>query len=491
VHAPESLDDDLCYRALRTRDRRFDGRFFVGVSSTGIYCRPVCPARTPRRENCTFHRCAAGAQEAGFRPCLRCRPETAPGTPAWLGPSAVVARALRLISGGALDDGRLPDLAERLGVGERHLRRLFRDHLGASPQAVAQTRRLLFAKRLLRETELPITQLALASGFRSHRRFHAAVRDAFGCAPRELRRPRAAAAADPGLELRFAYRAPFDWGGLLAFLDVRAVAGVERVVDGVYWRTFADGGALGVVSVAHDAARRELAVHVFSEEPAPLIRVGERVRRLFDVEADPAAIGAELRRDRILRPLLRARPGVRVPGAWDPFEIAVRAVLGQQVTVRGACTLAGRLVERTGRRVDDLPGVPSGLTHAFPAAEALTRARLAGLGLTGARERALRTLAEAVAGGEVALDGSVDPADARAALETLPGIGPWTARYVAMRALAEPDAFPDGDLGLRRALGAAGKPASAAELRRASEAWRPWRAYAAILLWGSEAGSAA
>lgn len=486
MEAWESLDDDVCYRALQTRDRRFDGRFFVGVSSTGIYCRPVCPARTPHRKNCTFHRCAASAQEAGFRPCLRCRPETAPGTPAWQGPSAIVARALRLISTGALDDGSLPELADRLGVGERHLRRLFHDHLGASPQAVAQTRRLLFAKRLLRETELPITQLALASGFRSHRRFHAAVREAFGCSPRELRRPRAATETDRGLELRFAYRPPFDWEGLLAFLELRAVAGVEQVAEGVYWRTFDESGVLGVVSVAHDPDREELQVRVFAAEPVSLIRLGERVRRLFDLEADPEAIRRELRSDHTLRRLLRARPGVRVPGAWDPFEIVVRAVLGQQVTVRGACTLAGRIVERVGRRIPILAGVPAGLSHAFPEAAALAGADLGRLGLTGARERALATVARAASSGDVVLDGSVDPAAVRSALEALPGIGPWTARYIAMRGLGEPDAFPDGDLGLRKALGTANEPVSAAELRTGSEAWRPWRAYAAILLWGSE-----
>ena len=443
----------------------------------------------PRRENCTFYRCAAAAQEAGYRPCLRCRPEAAPGTPAWVGPSAVVTRALRLISDGALDDGSVSELAERLGLGERHLRRLFQDHLGASPQAVAQTRRLLFAKRLLRETELPITQVALASGFRSHRRFHAAVRDSFGCAPRELRRPRATGGAEPGLALRFAYRPPFDWDGLLAFLELRAVAGVECVMHGVYWRTFDEGGAVGVISVAHDARREELAVHVFAPEPVPLIRVGERVRRLFDLQADPAAIAGDLRRDKILGPLLRRRPGVRVPGAWDRFEIAVRAVLGQQVTVRGARTLAERLVERAGRPFASIAGVPCELTQTFPAPAALAHASLAGLGLTGARVRALATLADAAAGGRILLDGSADSAAAHAQLEALPGIGPWTAHYVAMRALGEPDAFPDGDLGLRRALGTAGKPASVAELRRASEAWRPWRAYAAILLWGSEAGA--
>lgn len=486
MEPPEPLDEDVCYRALETRDRRFDGRFFVGVSSTGIYCRPVCPARTPHRKNCTFHVCAASAQEAGFRPCLRCRPETAPGTPAWQGSSALVARALRLIANGALDDGSLPELADRLGVGERHLRRLFQDHLGASPHAVAQTRRLLFAKRLLRETELPITQLALASGFRSHRRFHAAVRDAFGCSPRELRTPRTTSETDRGLELRFAYRPPFDWEAMLAFLELRAVAGVERVTEGMYWRTFDESGVLGVVSVAHDPDRLELAVRVFASEPVSLIRLGARVRRLFDLEADPEAIGRELGRDRTLRPLLKARPGVRVPGAWDPFEIVVRGVLGQQITVRGACTLAGRIVARVGRRLPALPGVPDGLTHAFPGPETLAGARLDGLGLTGARERTLGTVADAVTSGEVVLDGSVEPATARAALEALAGIGPWTARYVVMRGLGEPDAFPDGDLGLRKSLGVVGKPVSSAELRKASEAWRPWRAYAAILLWGSE-----
>jgi AraC family transcriptional regulator of adaptative response / DNA-3-methyladenine glycosylase II len=482
------LDDGVCYRALRTRDRRFDGRFFVGVSSTGVYCRPVCPARTPRPENCTFHRCAAAAQEAGFRPCLRCRPEAAPGTPAWLGPSATVARALRLIGAGALDDGSLPELAERLGVGERHLRRLFRDHVGASPQAVAQTRRLLFARRLLRETRLPITELALASGFQSHRRFHAAVREAFGCSPRELRKPHLRLGGDSGLELRLSYRPPFDWDGLLSFLELRAIPGVERVEGGTYWRTLEEEGVVGAVSVHHDAERRELVARVFSAEPLPLIRVGERVRRLFDLSADPEAIGAELGHDERLRKLLRVRPGVRVPGAWDPFEIAVRAVLGQQVTVRGARTLAGRVVASAGSPLPAVPGIPEGLTHTFPAPEALRSAGLGGLGLTGARERALRALAEAVAVGDVALDGSVDPAEAVAGLEALPGLGPWTACYVAMRGLGEPDAFPEGDLGLRRALAANGALPSPRELHRASEAWRPWRAYAAILLWSGDPG---
>jgi AraC family transcriptional regulator of adaptative response / DNA-3-methyladenine glycosylase II len=467
------LDPDVCYRALRTRDARFDGRFFVAVRSTGVYCRPICPASTPRRENCEFVACAAAAQEAGFRPCLRCRPEASPGTPAWLGTSATVSRALRLIGEGCLDEGPVGDLAERLGLGERQLRRLFLRHLGASPVAVAQNRRLLFAKKLIDETALPMSEVAFASGFASIRRFNAALRGAYGRSPSELRRSRRRA-AESGTRLRLPYRAPFDWDGLLDFFALRAIPGVERVADGAWERSIAIGGARGRVRVTQARSEDWLVADLRLDAPAPLIQVAERLRRVFDLGADPGEIVGQLARDARLARRAAEVPGVRVPGAWDGFELAVRAVLGQQVSVRGATTLAGRLVERYGEKLDDM--------YLFPEPRVLARARLASLGLPGARARTINGLARAVQDGSLRLDASLGLDDTVRALRELPGVGPWTAQYIAMRALREPDAFPAGDLGLRKALGN-GRPLPEKELEEASQAWRPWRAYAAMLLW--------
>ena len=473
------LDPDICYRALKTRDARFDGRFFVAVRSTGVYCRPICPASTPRRENCEFVACAAAAQAAGFRPCLRCRPEASPGTPAWLGSSATVSRALRLIGEGCLDQGSVGDLAERLGLGERQLRRLFLRHLGASPIAVAQNRRLLFAKKLIDETPLSMSEIAFASGFASIRRFNAAVRGAYARSPSDLRRTRRRH-PEAGTRLRLPYRAPLDWQGLLDFLALRATPGVERVADGAYMRSISIDGARGCVRVEPLRGEDCLVADVQLDGPAPLIQVAERLRRVFDLGADPAEIVGHLRRDARLAARARAVPGVRVPGAWDGFELAVRAILGQQVSVRGATTLAGRLVQRYGEKLD-----AGGLSHLFPEPQVLARARLATLGLPGARARAISGLARAVADGALRIDASRGLDQTVRALSALPGVGPWTAQYVAMRALREPDAFPAGDLGLRKALGN-GTPMPERQLERCSEAWRPWRAYAAMLLWRAE-----
>ncbi len=473
------LDPGICYRALRTRDARFDGRFFVAVRSTGIYCRPVCPARTPRRENCLFLPCAAAAESAGFRPCRRCRPESAPGTPAWAGTSATVSRGLRLIAEGALDGpGGVPELAGRLGIGERHLRRLFVEHLGAAPLAIAQTRRAHFAAQLLRETDWPVQRVAEAAGFRSLRRFHEAVRAAFGCAPRDLRarrRPDADAAA-----IRLAWRPPFAADALLGYLASRRVPGVESLRGSTLRRSLRVDGRLLVVEVDLAADPRAIAVRVHGAEPADWLAVAERVRAVFDLGADPGAIAAQLGADPLLRPRLERLPGVRVVGAWDPFETAVRVVLHQQISVPAATRLSGRVAERFGTRLPDaLRGADDGgPTHAFPDAAALADAPLETIGLTRARAAALRGLAAAVVDGRLDLGPGADPDAARDALLALPGIGPWTAELVRMRALREPDAFPAGDLGLRRALGC-----SAAELERRAERWRPWRAYAATLLW--------
>jgi len=473
------LDPDVCYRALASRDARFDGRFFVGVVSTGIYCRPICPARTPLRRNCRFFPAAAAAAAAGFRACRRCRPETSPASAAWHGTSALVTRALRLVAAGALDTGSVADLAARVGTGERQLRRLFVEHVGASPLAVAQTRRVHFAKQLLDETSLPVTTIAHAAGFASVRRFNTAMRTAWGQPPRALRRA-PAAARGAGVELRLGYRPPFDAEALLAYLALRALPGVEEVADGTWRRSVTFDGASGVIEVRPDPAAHQLRLHVPAALAPHVGRVAARVRRVFDLDADPAPIAAQLGGDPELAARLARRPGVRVPGAWDGFELAVRAILGQQVTVAGATTLAGRIAAACGA---PLAAPAGGVRVLAPTPAALAAADLAAVGLPRARAEALRALARAVASGRLGLDAALDPDEAVRRLEALPGVGPWTAQYVALRALGAPDAFPASDLGLRRALATNGQLPTPRALERRAEAWRPWRGYAAVLLW--------
>lgn len=482
------IDADICYRALRSRDARFDGRFFIGVATTGIYCRPVCPARTPLRKNVKFFACAAAAEAAGFRPCRRCRPETAPGTPAWAGTSATVSRALRLIGDGDLDEAGVAALAARLGVGDRHLRRLFDEHLGASPVEVAQSRRIHAARMLLDNTALPITDIAFASGYSSVRRFNTAFRNAFDRSPRDVRRDRrnghAAEPVDAPLEVRLSYRPPFDWSGLARFFEQRALPGVEAVVRGTYTRTIRVGDRIGSMTVHHDPEHRQLVMAVSAALAPALPDIAARVRRVFDLHADPVTVHGQLSADARLRPLVKRRPGLRVPGAWDPFEIAVRAVVGQQVSVAAARTLCGRIVARYG---DIFPVNGTGaLSHVFPAPERLANARMNGLGLTTRRIATIAAMARAFANRtiDVAAADSLESLVAR--LTELPGVGPWTAQYIAMRALGEPDAFPTGDLGLIRGWELLTKrTVSAKELDRAAENWRPWRAYAALHLWTS------
>ncbi|HEX2669152.1 MAG TPA: AlkA N-terminal domain-containing protein [Gammaproteobacteria bacterium] len=478
------LDFAACDRARLAQDPRFDGRFFIGVTSTGIYCRPICPAPTAKQRNVRYFPTAAAAAEAGFRPCLRCRPEAAPGTPAWLGTSATVRRALRLIQEGALDSQSVEELSARLGIGPRHLHRLFVQHVGASPLAVAQTRRLHFAKHLIDDTRLAMTDIALASGFGSLRRFNDAFRQTYGRAPRDLRRERRPEAAGDALRLRLAYRPPYDWTAIREFLALRALPGVERVEDGSYARSVQVGGRTGWIEVrpVPKADALELAVHGL--EPAALFGVVSKVRQVFDLAADPKDVREVLRKDVLLQPLLRRRPGLRVPGAWDPFEIAVRAVLGQQVSVAAARTFATRIVAAHGV---PLAAPAGGLTHLFPTPAALAGTDLAGIGLTRARAATLTALATAVRDGAVAFDATGE--EVRAALRAIPGIGNWTAEYIAMRALSDPDAFPAEDLVLRRVAGGS-KPLTAKGLLERSEAWRPWRAYAVLHLWRSSSEEA-
>jgi AraC family transcriptional regulator of adaptative response / DNA-3-methyladenine glycosylase II len=486
-----NLDAATLYRAVESRDRRFEGRFVLGVLTTGIYCRPGCPARLPRPENVRFFACPAAAESTGFRPCRRCRPEAAPGTPASLGTGATVARALRLIDEGGLDGAGIDDLAARLGLGGRHLRRLFVEQLGASPLSIARSRRVHFARKLLDETDLPMVEVAAAAGFGSLRRFNTEVRAVFQRSPTELRGRRKGALLPVGdgsrLGLRLAYKPPYDWPAALAFLRARAIPGVERVDDSCYQRTISLGGTIGIIDVrpaASGAAFLELRVPAaFAPQ---LHAVAARVSRLFDLGADPIAIDDHLARSPRLAPLVARHPGLRVPGAWDGFELAVRAILGQQITVAGATTLSGRLVRAFGAPLEAPSG--DGLTHLFPTAAALAEADSASIGLPRARGETIRALAARARDQEITLDLPPSPDAERARLAAIPGIGAWTVEYIALRAFGEPDAFPASDLALRRALHdpAEGDDAPGERaVARLAEPFRPFRAYAALHLWTS------
>ena len=506
------LDADSCYRAIVARDTRFDGHFFTAVKTTGVYCRPICSARTPRRSSCDFYRTAVAAEHAGFRPCLRCRPELAPGRVDF---NTTLAESIFAhLQAGALDEGSIETLAADIGLSSRQVRRIVLDHYGVTPIEVAQTHRLLFAKKLLQETSLSMTQLAFASGFRSLRRFNAAFRDQYSLSPSALRREagngtHGDVSPDDAIDerqgdivLRLSYRPPLDWEAMAGYLGYRATRGVEQVdrVDGqsVYRRTIAlsssSGPVHGWLSVtvpsAEQALRRRdtnvLVVTLSSGLLPALMSTMQRLRELFDLDADPLRIAAHLATDPLLAADVEAAPGLRMPGAWDRFELALRAVLGQQVSVAGASTLSGRMAERFG----DAVSTPfAGLHRAGVTPDALAQADLddiAAIGMPKSRANTIRELARfAVAGGLRMAPGTTCE-DAVARLDAVPGIGPWTAHYVAMRALRYPDAFPSGDLGLRKALGvlegAAAAP-SEAVLERRSDAWRPWRAYAAIHLW--------
>lgn len=479
------LDPRACYRALSTRDARFDGRLFVGVRTTGIYCRPVCPARTPKREHVEFFPTAAAAHEAGFRPCLRCRPETAPDFAAWRGTSNTVSRALALIDLGGLDETDVETLATRLGVGERQLRRLFKQHLGASPVAVAQTRRVLLAKQLIHETTLPMSEVALASGYGSIRRFNETFQRLFNRPPSALRRtgPASSASANGEVTLKLRYRPPYDWASMRAFLAMRAIPGVEVVRGDTYLRTLAVDGQHAIVAV-RPGPSHSLMVTVRTTRLSTLPAIIARVRRVFDLSADPKAIAAHLSEDETLARLVSTRPGLRVPGSWDGFELAVRAVLGQQVTVKAAVRLAGALVEKCGTPLT-LPGPGvEGLTHVFPTATQLAELDPATLPMPRARSQALVSLAASVVADPGIFDTGRSLDDVVARLRALKGIGEWTAQYIAMRELREPDAFPAADIGLMRALAASdGTRPTAQQLQARAERWRPWRAYAALHLW--------
>jgi len=472
-----NLDLQVCSRARLTRDPRFDGKFFIGVVGSGVYCRSICPAPTAKEKNVRYFPSAAAAAEAGFRPCLRCRPESSPGTPAWLGTSNTVSRALRLIGESGLVDGGVDGLAERLGVGSRHLRRLFLKHLGATPMAVAQTRRLHFAKKLIDETKLPMNQIALAAGFGCVRRFNAGIRKVYYRTPTQIRKLArwTEIQTENHYVFRLHFRPPYHWQGILDFLAARATPGVEVVEDGKYRRTISLHGKAGYFEVSLAHGRDALLLRIAFGDSQSLFMIVERVRAMFDLNADWSAIVQNLRSDPILRAGVEAHPGIRVPGCWDGFELAVRAILGQQVTVKGATTMAGRIASRFGKPFNG----PSGLSRIFPAPDVLAKLPLADIGLTGARVETIRALARSVCSGRIGFGASTSSEALLNQLCEIPGVGKWTAQYIAMRALGEPDAFPSTDLGLLRAIGLV----SSRDLEVRAESWRPWRAYAAMYLW--------
>lgn len=471
------LDSNACYRAARARDRRFDGRFYVGITSTHIYCRPICPARPAHRKNMRFYSNAAAAEGAGFRPCLRCRPERAPGLAPVDAVSRLVGAAMAGIEEHALSSAHVGDLAASLGVSDRHLRRVTESQLGVSPIELAQTQRLLLAKRLLRETSLDLTNIAFASGFGSVRRFNALFKSRYGLSPRAIRGKSIDA---DSLSVQLEFRPPLAWKSLLAYLRLRAIPGVEMADDTHYRRTVAIGAAKGWIGVSMHACGGALNLEI-SPSLTPVIgAVIGRVKQLFDLSAAPDSVSTVLRQDDILAPTVQRLPGLRVAGAFDGFELAVRTVLGQQVSVKGASTISGRWAQaygepiatpypelnRLGPSADRMSGVPA--------------TQIAALGMVGARARCLSGLAQAVAQRKIVLSFAANVEEQIENLMSLPGIGQWTANYIAMRALHWPDAFPTGDLLLMRAAGSSHK-----QLQQRSEAWRPWRAYAAHYLWQS------
>ncbi|RDI98221.1 DNA-3-methyladenine glycosylase 2 family protein [Dyella solisilvae] len=480
-------DARVCEQARLSRDARFDGLFFTAVTSTRIYCRPVCPAPAPKPQNVRYYASAAAAEAAGFRPCLRCRPELSPGNDAWQRGDHVIARALKLMESGAMDELSMDAMAARVGLGARQLRRLFVERLGAPPIDVHTTRRLLFAKQLLTETSMPVTEVAMASGFRSLRRFNAAFLQANRIPPRELRRlPKAA--TDDAITLRLGYRPPYDFDAILTFLRGRALPGVEQVDEHSYARVFGPADAPGWLRLsAWPGEEHALQLQLHCPQPAQMLGVVARLRRMFDLDACPQSVGDALRESSVLRPLLRKRPGLRLPGGWDGFEIAVRAILGQQVSVAAARTLATRIVHRYGTPV---AGSPPGLERLFPGPEILVDVDLREVGLTAARAATVRGVARALLDGRIAFH-SEQPLDEFVAhWVELPGIGEWTAHYMAMRALSHPDAFPAADLILRRMAAGDAPALSTKALTTLAEAWRPWRAYAVMHLWRSASDAA-
>jgi AraC family transcriptional regulator, regulatory protein of adaptative response / DNA-3-methyladenine glycosylase II len=467
VGGATGLEPDICWQAMHSRDPRFDGRFFVAAVKTGIYCRPICPVPFAKPNNIELFPCAAAAEPAGYRPCRRCHPESSPGTPAWLGTSAVVSRALRLIWEGALDGNSVDELAERVGIGSRQLRRLFIQHLGVPPIKIASTHRVHFARNLIEQTEMPMAEIAWNAGFKSLRQFNHAVRTIVGRSPTDLRRLREESAVSSRrgeFVMRLNFRPPFNWAGLLAFLRPRATPGVEVIDENSYQRTIESDGGAGTIDVRPDPQNAGLIVRVALPKYRGLLRVVERVRRVFDLAADPLQISSHLSRDPRLKPLLDFQQGLRVPGAWEGFEIAVRAVLGQRLSVVDAPSVAGNIVCKFGKPIET---PVHGLTHLFPRPEDLAGADLNGLCISQKSGRAIKALAGSVSSKGLTFESFGTLPETISRLTAIEGFDEEMAHYIAMRACGEPDAFPVDQIG------------------SIAEEWRPWRAYAAMHLWAA------
>ncbi|HEX6459861.1 MAG TPA: AlkA N-terminal domain-containing protein [Thermoleophilaceae bacterium] len=476
------LDLEHLHQACEAKDARFDGWFFAGITSTGIYCRPSCPARTPKRENRRFFPTAAAAQAAGFRACKRCRPDASPGSPEWDARADLVGRLMRLIADGVVDREGVTGLASRVGFTERHVHRCLVDAVGAGPLALARAQRAQAARILLETTDLPMAPLALAAGFASVRQFNHTVREIFAGTPSELRRRARrgdiAGGGQSGIVLRLPYRAPLEAGELIAFLGARAVPGVEEIEGDTYRRSLRLPHGPGIAELRPEDGHVRATLHL--EDLRDLGPAVQRCRRLLDLDSDPQAIAEHLSRDPLIGSLVEAAPGRRVPGHVDAHELAVRAVLGQQVSLGGAATLAGRLVTEHGEPLARRLG---GVTHLFPSSEALAAAHIGGM--PAARAAAVNTVAAALASGEIDLGAGADRAAAQQQLLALPGVGPWTVSYVAMRALRDPDAFLPSDLGIRHALERLGQDPSPKAALKIAERWRPYRAAASQHLWST------
>ena len=479
------LDDEQCYRAAQSRDSRFDGCFFTAVKTTGIYCRPSCPAMTPKRHNVEFFVTAAAAQQHGYRACKRCRPDASPGSPEWNVRADVVGRAMRLIADGLVDREGVGGLATRLNYSERQINRLLTTELGAGPLALARAQRAQTARTLIETTSMPITQVAFAAGFASVRQFNATIREVFASSPTELRGSRQPTVAGGTLSVRLPYRAPFHSESIFGFLGDRAVPGVESWDGATYRRSLrlSHGNAVIAVSPGPSApGPNAVMCTLYLDNVADAQAAVQRCRRMLDLDADPDTVESHFADDPLLSTLIRKRPGLRSPGHPDGVELLTRAVLGQQVSVKGARTLAARLVAAIGKPL----AVPvEGVTHTFPSAEAIAGCATGDFAMPSARARALINACRQLAAGNIVIDAGSDRDEISRQLEALPGIGPWTASYVALRALGDPDVFLPTDIGVRNALRLLGAESSPRDAATLAESWRPWRSYALHHLWAS------
>ena len=479
------LNPQTCKQAWLSKDARFDGKFFIGVKTTGIYCRTICPVKLPKFKNVIFFKSAAHASNNGYRPCLRCRPETSPGTPVWSGTSATVSRALRIITSADMNNSNLDTLADRLGVSLRHLNRLFNNHLGASPICVLQSHRLHTAKRLLDETKLPMIQVAMASGYSSLRRFNDHIKNTYGMTPSKLRGSSVSKSRSNSTDayvFKLSYRPPYDWQHMLGFLSKRATPGVEAVIDAEYVRTIGSKQYPGTLAISCDETKNHLVCKIHTQQPEHLFRYVEKVKSMFDLGADPVIILTRLKKDKALFCEVKKNPGLRVPGCWDGFEIAVRSITGQQISVAGATTVMGKIVEQFGEKLNE----NSPLNRLFPTPQALAELDPESLPMPMARAQTIARVAGAVANNELSFDTTQELEQMIAQLTQIKGIGPWTAQYIAMRALSQPDALLEGDLVLEKKaarLYASGDRMKTSELLHKAESWRPWRAYAAMHIW--------